>query len=203
MVVDINKGVSLSKRQKETVKASIGTNCLCYLSSRQTGKDFLARELIKSFMFRYDKRKNPILIFLTPFAQQAVDIGFKKLWEEDLKDLQDILLFKQGNVSSGRVIMTLNRPWLNDSATIIFAGTHNARGLRGRTADVIIVNEAAFMDGEVYSEIIRPFRNYTDGKIFITSTVNGYNNWFYDIYEMISAELRPELCRYLMGSIKK
>ena len=179
MRLDINKDWDWHWWQTQLLKKAASTNTMVYEASRQTGKTKFGRELIKDFLFFFDKRKNPYFIVLTPYCQQACDLYFKEIWQE-LEPLEGRIMFKQGSINSGRVVMTLKRPWLGDVATVIFSGTQNLDGVRGKTGDVVLLDEFAFMLPSVYTQVARPMTKATNGKIFISSTVNGYNH-FYDV----------------------
>ena len=182
MRLEVNKDVNLSWWQAKTFLKACHTRVFSFLAARQEGKTFLGRTIIKDFMFKYNKRKNPIFIIVTPYCAQAADLYFKGIWEE-LEPIQDKILFKQGSEQTGRIIITMKRKWFNDAVTVVFSGAQNLRGLRGRTADAALIDELAFCNEDLYTEVIRPMTKRTRGKIFLTSTVNGHNH-FYDICNM-------------------
>ena len=186
MKVDIGKSFKWRWWQAQLVLKAMTTNVMCYLASRQTGKTRFGRALVLSFMFKYGYRKNPRFVILTPFLEQAIKLYYQELLDEEpgLRELEDKgLITRQGSLQSGTVTMTLKRPWFGDYATIIFAGTQNPSGIRGKTADVLFMDEMAFMAPDIYSEIARPMTKSTRGKIFVCSTVNGYNH-FYDFAQL-------------------
>ena len=53
--------------------------------------------------------------------------------------------------------------------------------LRGGTLDYIIMDEAAFMVGEVWYKVLQATISASRGQVLMLSTPNG-RNWFYDVY---------------------
>lgn len=52
--------------------------------------------------------------------------------------------------------------------------------IRGFTADYIIVDEAAFVDDQIFEDVIEPMTFVTDGTIVLCSTPYGTSGYFYD-----------------------
>lgn len=61
-------------------------------------------------------------------------------------------------------------------------GAENVDGLRGIYADAVVLDEFAFMSGEVWHKIIRPALSDRQGRATFISSVNGRND-FYDRYQ--------------------
>ena len=181
MIIPVNKKTKIFWWQAQVLKKAKETNTLTYLCSRQVGKTWLGRAIIKDFMFNYNKRENPTAVIAMPYAHQVVRLYFNKIWEE-LQELDGKILFKQGSVSAGRVTLTIKRPWFGDVATVEFFGIQNPEAIRGTTADLLYIDEAAFIPELLYYDVLRPMTNFTDGKIILTSTVNGFN-WFYNLVQ--------------------
>jgi len=70
---------------------------------------------------------------------------------------------------------------INDS-TIELKGTENAMALRGRSLSGVVLDEAAFMDAEVWFEVIRPALADKEGWALFISTPDGTASWFYDLW---------------------
>jgi len=71
---------------------------------------------------------------------------------------------------------------------IAVRSTHYPDNLRGEGLDLAILDEAAFMEHRVWSEIVRPMLVTTRGQAVFLSTPFG-RNWFYDLYQV---GLRPD-----------
>ena len=54
--------------------------------------------------------------------------------------------------------------------------------LRGRSLSGVVLDEAAFMDREVWSEVIRPALADKQGWALFISTPDGTASWFYDLW---------------------
>jgi len=63
--------------------------------------------------------------------------------------------------------------------TIKSAGTGD--NLRGAGLDFVVFDECAFIDGQIWHEVVRPMLMTTKGKALFLSTPNG-RNWFFDLY---------------------
>ena len=71
---------------------------------------------------------------------------------------------------------------LVNESTIELKGTENAMALRGRSLSGVVLDEAAFMDREVWSEVIRPALADKQGWALFISTPDGTASWFYDLW---------------------
>lgn len=65
-------------------------------------------------------------------------------------------------------------------------GAENVDALRGIYADEVVLDEFAFMSGEVWNKIIRPALSDRDGRATFISSVQGRNE-FYKLYQMAQA----------------
>lgn len=72
--------------------------------------------------------------------------------------------------------------WSNGSITK-FLSTESGDTLRGDSAHLIVVDEAAMIEDEVWDNILRPMLSDTNGKAIIISTPRGLNNWFHRLYQ--------------------
>lgn len=66
---------------------------------------------------------------------------------------------------------------------IAVRSTHYPDNLRGEGLDLAILDEAAFMDPRVWSEVVRPMLVTTRGQAVFLSTPFG-RNWFWDLYRI-------------------
>lgn len=162
-----------------------------FVVSRQHGKSWIIREVLKDFIFRFDKRKNPHALVVGKTTAQVYDIAFSNLEKEIFSKLPARIYSKQGD-SKSLVRVTIKRTWLPepDYVTLEFCGSGAGDALRGRTSDLVIGDEAAFWPIEVYDTILRPTTSATDGKILLTSTVHPKEtktNWFWKVLETYKA----------------
>jgi hypothetical protein len=69
--------------------------------------------------------------------------------------------------------------------------THYPDNLRGEGLDIAILDEAAFMEGRVWSEVVRPMLVTTRGQAVFLSTPFG-RNWFYALFQLGLRADEPE-----------
>ncbi len=55
--------------------------------------------------------------------------------------------------------------------------------IRGKTFDLLIVDEAAFVDGEIFKKAAEPTVSAVDGKIILSSTPNGQKEFFFELFD--------------------
>jgi hypothetical protein len=72
---------------------------------------------------------------------------------------------------------------LVNGSTIELKGTENAMALRGRSLAGVVLDEAAFMDAEVWFEVIRPALADKQGWALFISTPDGTASWFYELWQ--------------------
>ena len=144
--------------------------------SRQHGKTIFGVDLLVDWLFRYKKRKNPEATIVMETAAQAFAVYFKRT-HQILEPLEGILYHVQKS-NTGVTVVTFKRPWFGDAATLTFSGTGNAESLRGRTNDLVIIDEAGRVASKVWYEILKETLDDTKGKALITSTQRG-RSWFY------------------------
>lgn len=72
---------------------------------------------------------------------------------------------------------------------IVFRSLDDPDNARSHTADLVIIDEAAFVNPDAYYQVLRPMLMDTNGELFAWSTPNGLN-WFYG--EWVSAEDRED-----------
>ena len=177
---DLNEGTEWRWFQWGVVQLHRATRYLTFLCSRQHGKTRYGVELIMDFIFRYKKRQNPLVIVTMPTAEQVYDVWFVRLHHK-LVPVEGILYTKQGSRGSA-LSMTIHRTWLEkpDYVTIEFHGSGNPKALKGRTADLIVGDEMAFVPQTFWTQVLEPMLDDTGGKALLTSTINGHN-WFAEL----------------------
>ena len=66
---------------------------------------------------------------------------------------------------------------------IVLRSAHNPDNLRGEGLDLVLLDEAAFMQQSIWSAVIRPMLVTTGGRAIFLSTPNG-SNWFRDLHQL-------------------
>ena len=137
------------------------------VAGRRFGKSYLSCiELIKAAI----KRPGETYFYCAPTYRMAKDIAWK-----EIKRLVPREWIKSKNETDLKIEL------INDSL-IELKGTENAMALRGRSLAGVVLDEAAFMDAEVWFEVIRPALADKQGWALFISTPDGTASWFYDLW---------------------
>ena len=143
-----------------------------FLSSRQIGKSHtIGYELIKSAL----SHKNGLSICVSTGARAASELLSKaKLYAEAIRiSTQSQITYTTSydsiKFSNGCRVLSL---------------PNNPQALRGTTAQLVAIDEAAFIDhcDEVFAAIAPTLTRDPNSKLIIASTPAGCNGWFYDTY---------------------
>mgnify|MGYP003146766990 CR=1 FL=1 len=67
---------------------------------------------------------------------------------------------------------------------------------RGYTADLVIVDEAAFVQDEIFEMVIEPTVRFTGGSIILLSTPNGQKCYFYHLFDPLDKREENDYSRY-------
>jgi hypothetical protein len=156
--------VKLSKVQK---KVSDDTNRFRILAmGRRGGKSFLAMNEMAKFA-RFPNQK---ILAIAPTYKQC-----KNIWWNDLKSmLLEKNWVKKINESDLQITLV-------NGSTITLRSSENRDALRGGSAHLLILDEAADMDPDVWFSVCRPMLSDTGGHALFISSPKG-RNWFYDLW---------------------
>jgi hypothetical protein len=137
------------------------------VAGRRFGKSYLSCiELLRGAI----ERPGETFFYAAPTYRMAKDIAWKVLKK---------LVPKQWIKSKNETDLKLE---LVNGSTIELKGTENAMALRGRSLAGVVLDEAAFMDSEVWFEVIRPALADKQGWALFISTPSGTASWFYDLW---------------------
>ena len=137
------------------------------VAGRRFGKSYLSCiELIRGAI----NRPGETYFYCAPTYRMAKDIAWK-----ELKRLVPRIWIKSKNETDLRIELI-------NGSTIELKGTENAMALRGRSLAGVVLDEAAFMDREVWAEVIRPALADKQGWALFISTPDGTASWFYDMW---------------------
>ena len=126
------------------------------LSPRQRGKSFTLK--IIALMAAINHRNFKVFIVTPSFALAS------KAFKELSKSVKQIpMLLKSANAST----FTIE---LNNGSSINLKSVEQRENLRGFTANLVIIDEAAFCDKEIVQSCVLPWTNTTDGSILLFST---------------------------------
>jgi hypothetical protein len=99
----------------------------------------------------------------------------QQIWR-DLKDTLSIFPDVEISQSERRID-------LPNGGVIAVKSTHKPDHLRGAGLDFVVLDEAAFMSAEVWSEVVQPMLLERKGAALFLSSPNGLN-WFWDVYRL-------------------
>jgi hypothetical protein len=175
-IVEADRGkqkIGLYKAQKKALKSLADNRFVSVLASRQVGKTTITTiYALWNTCFFSDKR----VIIVANKESTAINI-FKKI-RLAYEMLPNYL--KPGVKEYGKTGVT----FANGSSIGISTTTSTAA--RGDTANILCIDEAAFIDQnfmeEFWKSVIPIISSGKTTKIFMVSTPNGVNNKFYEIY---------------------
>ena len=137
------------------------------VAGRRFGKSYLSCiELLRGAI----ERPGETYFYAAPTYRMAKDIAWKVL-----KKLVPKSWIKSKNETDLKLELV-------NGSTIELKGTENAMALRGRSLAGVVLDEAAFMDSEVWFEVIRPALADKQGWALFISTPSGTASWFYDLW---------------------
>ena len=137
------------------------------VAGRRFGKSYLSCiELLRGAI----NRPGEVYFYCAPTYRMAKDIAWK-----ELKKLTPKVWIKSKNETDLRLDLI-------NGSSIELKGTENAMALRGRSLAGVVLDEAAFMDRDVWAEVIRPALADKQGWALFISTPDGTASWFYDMW---------------------
>ena len=157
------------------------------VAGRRFGKSYLSCiEHLKAAI----SRPGETYFYCAPTYRMAKDIAWK-----EIKRLVPNEWIKNKNESDLKIEL------INDS-TIELKGTENAMALRGRSLAGVVLDEAAFMDSEVWFEVIRPALADKQGGTLFISTPDGTASWFYDLWCYVPEDATGDWKRWSFTTIE-
>jgi len=116
------------------------------------------------------ERPGEVYFYCAPTYRMAKDIAWK-----ELKRLVPKTWIQSKNETDLRIDLI-------NGSSIELKGTENAMALRGRSLAGVVLDEAAFMERDVWAEVIRPALADKQGWALFISTPDGTASWFYDMW---------------------
>ena len=159
--------MQLSKIQSQVVKNKKRFTVIS--AGRRSGKTTLAiREMC--YQARLPKQN---IWYLTSSYRAAKMIAFKQL-KETLLDLNWV-----EKINESELMVTLK----NGSQISLKGSDNGGQALRGVKLTYCVIDEAGYVDGTVFYEVIRPALADSQGGCLIISTPAGKSNWFFDVFQ--------------------
>jgi len=162
-------GITPTKKQQEIIQGIRSPHKYHIVAiGRQSGKSLLAMNLVLDWSIN-----NPLstILWVSPVYSQTT-----KVQKELFKALVDTGIVDSCNYSEN--IITLK-----NGSEIIFRSAERYDNIRGYTIDYCIIDEAAFIKEEAWTEAIKPTLLVRGKKCLFLSTPKG-KNWFYKLYQM-------------------
>mgnify|MGYP003137013768 FL=1 len=157
------------------------------VAGRRFGKSYLSCiELIRGAI----NRPGETYFYCAPTYRMAKDIAWK-----ELKKLVPKIWVKAKNETDLRLDLI-------NGSSIELKGTENAMALRGRSLSGVVLDEAAFMDRDVWAEVIRPALADKQGWALFISTPDGTASWFYDMWCFCGETERDDWQRWSFTTIE-
>ena len=157
------------------------------VAGRRFGKSYLSCiELLKAAI----SRPGETYFYCAPTYRMAKDIAWK-----EIKKLVPQEWVKSKNETDLKIEL------INDSM-IELKVTENAMALRGRSLAGVVLDEAAFMDSEVWFQVIRPALADKQGWALFISTPDGTASWFYDLWCYVPDDPTGEWNRWSFTTIE-
>ncbi len=116
--------------------------------------------------------------WLTPTAKMA---------DQTWRDLKTSI----ASLKNLRISETERRIDFPEGGMIALRSAHNPDNLRGEGLDLVLLDEAAFMQSQVWAAVVRPMLVTTRGRALFLSTPNG-SNWFRQLTDLGADPLQPE-----------
>jgi len=183
----VAKSLDLSLRPAQGEVFSATNRFRVLVAGRRFGKSYLACiELLKAAL----ERPGETYFYCAPTYRMAKDIAWKTL-----KKIIPNSLVRTKNETELRMEL------INDS-TIELKGTENASALRGRSLSGVVLDEAAFMEAEVWFEVLRPALADKQGWALFISTPEGTASWFYDLWCYVDEDTTGDWKRWCFTTIQ-
>ena len=157
------------------------------VAGRRFGKSYLSCiELLRGAI----NSPGETFFYCAPTYRMAKDIAWKAL-----KKLVPKVWIQAKNETDLRLDLV-------NGSSIELKGTENAMALRGRSLSGVVLDEAAFMDAEVWFEVIRPALADKQGWALFISTPDGTASWFYDLWCYCKEDPTEEWKRWCYTTIE-
>lgn len=109
------------------------------------------------------------------YVAPSYRMGKQIIWQQLCDDLRSRNWVKKINESDLTITLVNN-------SQVSIRSADNYDSMRGVSLDAVILDEAAYMSKEVWTEVLRPTLSDRQGICLMISTPQGMANWFYDIH---------------------
>ena len=163
-------GFNPHTKQREIIDGVLNSTAKHHVVSvgRQFGKSLMGMNLLLYWAINNKPCK---ILWVSPVYSQANKV------QKDIENaIRHTNLIRTCNFSESRIELRTN-------SEIYFRSGERYDNIRGFTFDYAILDESAFMRGEVWYEAIRPTLAVRGKKVLFLSTPKG-KNWFHDLFKL-------------------
>ena len=166
------QSIKLFPRQIEIKNSILNTDSKYYIlqSSRQAGKSTLCVQLICYWAINEKSRE---ILYVTPQYSLA-----KMIFNKVLSGLDQSGVIKSFSRSD------LIIEFYNNSKIYFKSGNNADSGIRGMSVDYAIIDEASYIQDDIWRKIIRPTLNVKGKKVLLVSTPKGKHTMFWNLCNM-------------------
>lgn len=145
-------------------------------AGRQVGKSFLSQQVIC-----YWALNNPgsVTLVVAPVYAQL-----RRPFEEIIDGLAGSKLIEAANKSEFTIKF-------KNGSKVIFKSAERPDSMRGLTADFAVLDEAAYMQDDVWRAVIKPILLVKGKQVLFISTPRS-RNWFYELYSLGQSTDHPD-----------
>ena len=164
------KGFTPHPKQKDIIESILNGEEKHHIVSvgRQMGKSLMGMNLLLYWCINNKPCK---VLWVSPVYSQT-----NKVQKELERAISPSGFIKTCNFSESYIE-------LKNGSEVYFRSAERYDNIRGYTFDYAILDEAAFMKSETWSEAVRPTLAVKGKKVLFLSTPKG-KNWFYDLYNL-------------------
>lgn len=164
------QGFTPHTKQRELLNSIIQSENKFHIASigRQFGKSLMGMNLLLYWAINNGPVK---ILWVSPVYSQT-----SKVQKELMSAIGGSGIVKSNNYSE-------NYLELKNGSSIYFRSAERYDNIRGFTFDYAIIDEAAFIKAEAWTEAIRPTLVVRGKKVLFISTPKG-KNWFYDLFQL-------------------
>jgi hypothetical protein len=179
-------GFTPHQKQREVINSITNGHEKFHIASigRQWGKSMLGMNLSLYWMINHGPCK---VLWVSPVYSQA-----SKVHKELYAAIASSGIVQNNNFSNNEIT-------LKNGSVIIFRSAERYDNIRGLTMDYGIIDEAAFMKDDAWSEAIRPVFAVRGKKVLFISTPKG-KNWFNTLFQLGNSEDHPNYKSYTGSS---
>ena len=173
----IIKGANLHAGQQKVVhELLLGRKYIIVNSGRQVGKSFLSQQIICYWALN---NPNSVILVVAPVYAQL-----RRPFEEIIDGLHGANVIESANKSEFIIKF-------KNGSKVIFKSAERPDSMRGLTADFAVLDEAAYMQDDVWRAVIKPILLVKGKQVLFISTPRS-RNWFYELYSLGQSADHPD-----------